>query len=368
MHLTRTQAEKRRLRAAWAVALIIGVVPNAVLGCSTETSGAVSTADASSGARTSNGGNSNGGEGNGGASSGGVSAGGTSSGGASNAGASNGGASVGGVTGTSGAGGVDGGVDGAMPAPDPCATALFCETFEGYSTGGPPGGDWTTQTNHGAITVSGSQHFGGLKAAEFSVEANSGAKTAFIRLSSASVFPVAGNAFFGRMMTRLESAPDRSVHWTFIQGGGLVPGETYHALYRYGGQHPVTLNSAFVGSQLMANYETPDSYSGNGPGSDCWDHADKVVLPTAQWACVEWQFDGPANTMRFWLDGAAVDSLTVQGTGEGCVNQPASFEWKAPTFDNVELGWESYQGDDARTLYLDDIVLSKNRVGCPPNP
>jgi hypothetical protein len=92
------------------------------------------------------------------------------------------------------------------------------------------------------------------------------------------------------------------------------------------------------------------------------------VLPTATWACVEWQFDGPNNTMRFWLDGAAVDALIVQGVGQGCVNQPASFEWKAPNFDNIVFGWESYQGDDARTLYIDDIVLATTRVGCPPKP
>ena len=65
----------------------------------------------------------------------------------------------------------------------------------------------------------------------------------------------------------------------------------------------------------MANYETPDSYSGTGPSTDCWKHASKVVIPAGKWSCAEWQFDGPNNTMRFWLDGAAVDSLTVTGTG-----------------------------------------------------
>jgi hypothetical protein len=75
--------------------------------------------------------------------------------------------------------------------------------------------------------------------------------------------------FYGRMMFRLESAPTASVHWTIIEGSGLVPvdGQSYHALYRYGGQQPVMNGTTFVGSQLMANYETPDSYSGTGPSS-----------------------------------------------------------------------------------------------------
>jgi len=125
--------------------------------------------------------------------------------------------------------------------------------------------------------------------------------------------------------------------------------------------------SAFVGSQLMANYETPDSYGSNpiGPGSDCWKHANKVVVPVGTWTCVEWQFDGPNNQMHLWLDGAAVDSLTVSGVGDGCVNQPATYPWTAPSFDHIDLGWESYQADAARTAWVDDVVLSKTRVGCP---
>jgi hypothetical protein len=203
---------------------------------------------------------------------------------------------------------------------------------------------------------------------KFVAAAGSSSKAAYIRLASTAsktIFPVTPNAFFGRMMFRLESAPTAAVHWTFLQGYGLVPGQTYHALYRYGGQHPVTNGSTFVGNQLMANYETPDSYSGNGPGSDCWKHASQIVVPVGAWSCAEWEFDGPTNTMRFWLNGAAVNSLTVTGTGSGCVTGAANQTWIAPTFERLDLGWESYQQDSARTIWIDDVVVSKTRVGCP---
>jgi len=170
------------------------------------------------------------------------------------------------------------------------------------------------------------------------------------------------------MMFRLESAPEESVHWTFIQSNGVVPGQSYHAIYRYGGQHPVTEGSTFVGNQLMANYETPDSYGGNGPSSDCWLHADKKVIPVGEWACAEWQFDGPNNTMRFWLDGEALEDLTMSGLGQGCVHQNASYPWSAPTFADLSIGWESYQGDDARALYIDDVIIDTEKVGCPSAP
>jgi len=206
----------------------------------------------------------------------------------------------------------------------------------------------------------------GTKSVKFVAAAASGSKTAYIRLASTamkSIFPVTPNVVYGRMMFRLEAAPTGDVHWTFLEGYGLVPGQSYHALYRYGGQHPVMNGGTFVGSQLMANYETPDSYSGTGPKSDCWAHANKVVIPEGKWSCAEWQFDGPNNTMRFWLDGAPVDTLTVVGAGQGCGT--ATAVWTAPTFERFDLGWESYQQDTARTIWIDDVVVSKTKIGCP---
>ena len=62
---------------------------------------------------------------------------------------------------------------------------------------------------------------------------------------------------------------------------------------------------------------------------------------------------------------ALFDTLTVAHKGQGCVHQDMSFEWKAPAFANVQLGWESYQQDAERTLYIDDVVIATTRVGCP---
>jgi len=151
-----------------------------------------------------------------------------------------------------------------------------------------------------------------------------------------------------------------------IAGLGVVPGQTYHSEYRYGGQMPITQNNTFAGSQLMANYETPDWYADKStPGSDCWRHSSARVLPSAKWTCVEWKFDGANNGMQMWLDGAPADDLTIMGHGDGCVNAANDFTWTAPTFASIDLGWESYQQDDARTAYIDDVVLSTTKIGCP---
>jgi hypothetical protein len=214
--------------------------------------------------------------------------------------------------------------------------------------------------------VDGTQHYSGAKAVKFTTEGKAGTKTAFIRLKSDGVFPSPGNAFYGRMMYFLEAAPTAAVHWTILQATGTVPGQAYRAQYRYGGQHPVMQEGMFVGSQLMANYETPDSYSGTGPSTDCWQHANQTVLPAGKWTCIEWQFDGPKNQLRFWLDEQPVESLSVNGTGQGCVGQAEGYVWTAPDFAELEIGWESYQEDGARTAYIDDLVISSAPIGCPP--
>jgi hypothetical protein len=288
-----------------------------------------------------------GGSGGGAPATGGVATGGTGAGGAPSA---KGGTSAGGTSAGAPAGG----------SADPCAGALFCDDFEDYDKGKSPGAPWAERVNSGTVAIDDTQHVSGSKSVKFTTDAKSSTKTAFLRLKSDSVFPVAGNLFYGRMMVRLESAPTESVHWTLLQATGTVPNQTYRSQYRYGGQHPVT-----GGSQLMANYETPDSYSGNGPSTDCWVHANMKVLPTAAWVCVEWEFDGPNDAMRFWMNDQALEDLSVNGTGQGCVSQSATYRWTAPNFEELEIGWESYQNDAARTLYIDDLVVSKTRVGCP---
>jgi hypothetical protein len=126
----------------------------------------------------------------------------------------------------------------------------------------------------------------------------------------------------------------------------------------------------FLGSQLMANYETPDQYGNppKGPSTDCYKHASKTIVPVGAWTCAEWRFDGKNNEMRFWLNGAEVSSLAVAGKGDGCVSQPADYTWIAPTWSRIDLGWESYQLDEARTMWIDDVVISKQPIGCPPMP
>ena len=253
-------------------------------------------------------------------------------------------------------------------APDPCANSFFCDDFESYPVGSPPGGMWTNNQNGGTVSVDTGRARSGTKSVKVVANMSSGYRSALISIAEASLLPPMSNVVYGRMMFFLESAPTGDVHWTFIDATGQVPGQNYHAVYRYGGQIPLMdSGGAFIGNQLMANYDTPNSYDSPpvGPSSDCWLHANTEVVPVGKWSCAEWEFDTPNNSMHFWLDGQPLTDLTMTGTGQGCVHQDASFEWLAPTLSQIDLGWESYQADDARTIWLDDVALGTERLHCP---
>ncbi len=271
-----------------------------------------------------------------------------------------------GSTGMPQGGGGAGGDDAAA-----CASALFCDDFETATAGQAPAAPWMVSQTNATVAVDTTRAFRGTQSVKASTVPTTGGmptyKRGFIGLAGAPVIPLPGQRVYGRMMFYLESAPTTNVHWTFVDGTGLVPGQDYSATYRYGGQLPVNEDGMFKGNQLMANYDTTDYYAtpSRGPQTDCYRHANGVVVPVGRWACAEWFFDGEANQMRFWLDGAELTDIQIDQTGTGCVAQPAEYVWQAPVFSRINVGWESYQADDARSLWIDDVVFSEQQVGCP---
>ncbi|HEU4583384.1 MAG TPA: hypothetical protein VFS67_34235 [Polyangiaceae bacterium] len=257
-----------------------------------------------------------------------------------------------------------------------CGSALFCDGFENFPAAAPPLAPWTAVQTNGTVVVDTSRAFRGgqsIKATTLSTEQTGQTyKRALIGLGAGSpVIPVPNNAFYGRMMFYLESAPEASLHWTFIDGTGPVPGAGYSSTYRYGGQLPVLEGTTFKGNQLMANYDTLQFYATPpvGPNTDCYKHADAKVVPVGKWSCAEWYFDGTNNQMKFWLDGTEITAIDIDQTGTGCTGADArdvqGYTWAGPTFAQIDLGWESYAADAERTIWIDDVVISQQQVGCP---
>jgi hypothetical protein len=213
-----------------------------------------------------------------------------------------------------------------------------------------PGGPWTANTNQGTVVVDSTRAWSGTHAVRVTVAGGTGTyRRAFLSTMGPPVFPLPGNAFYGRMMIWLNAAPAGSVHWTNIQAEGPVPGMGFRALSRYGGQ---------LQKRLMASYDT------QGVASDCWRHS-ATLMPEARWACMEWRFNGPNNETDFWLDGVALTDLTVIKRGDGCLNNGTNGDWLAPTYDTLFLGWEHYQQSIVHDMWIDDVGVSLQRLGCP---
>jgi len=231
-----------------------------------------------------------------------------------------------------------------------CTGALLCDDFESYT--GTPGGPWkVTKTKFGTVAIDGTQHRSGTKAVK--VTTSGGMDPDFYQLAYISlenIFPIANNAFYGRMMFYVTKAANDGVHWTMIEAEGAASAQGItNAQVRYGGQQQ---------QRLMANYDsTPKK-------SDCWQHS-ATKMPEAKWVCMEWYFDGATNTQKFWLDGKAIDDLTVADYGQSCLNQDTGEKWIYPTFSRVNLGWGSYAKDDPRQAWIDDVAIGSSKIGCP---
>lgn len=236
------------------------------------------------------------------------------------------------------------------PPQGDCSTALLCEDFEAYPAGQGPGGPWAVQEVQGSVLVDETRAVSGTRSVRFTTADGGGTfRRAFMSVQDAPVFPIEGNVMWGRMMVWLTAAPEGSVHWTNIQGEGDVEGMGFRALSRYGGQHD---------GRLMANYET------QGISTDCWQHSE-TVIPVGEWACFEWRFNGPNDEMSFWLDGTELDDLHVIGMGQGCVGNDTGGHWYSPIYDTLRLGWEHYQATPAKEMWIDDVAVDLERIGCP---
>ena len=217
-----------------------------------------------------------------------------------------------------------------------CPANSFCDSFEDMAVGETPGTPWGTERRgEPVIEVAGDEAYRGARSVKITAK---GRETAFLSLKGAPVFPLAGNIMYGRAIIKLETTPEKRVHWTIIEGKGASADGSHVIEYRYGGAKPIEEDGVHIGSRLMANYETP-----NGPKTDCWHSAkNRTVMPTDRWVCLAWAFNGRENGMKLWLDGDLLDDLSVNGVGQGCMHASDDHAWQAPIFDQINLGWETY--------------------------
>ncbi|MGV3622723.1 MAG: hypothetical protein ACO1OB_18030 [Archangium sp.] len=228
-------------------------------------------------------------------------------------------------------------------------TARFTDDFERYDAGARPTAPWTVSTSGGTVLVDTTRAHSGTSAIKVTTDGAMSYRRAYFSLGSA-FFPAQNNVFYGRMWVWLTAAPPQTTHWTHIsgEGTGMFNGTPFYSYVRYGGQYA---------KRLMANYDSQVFQS------DCWKHS-MTEFPEGRWSCMEWKFDGPDNRMDFWLDGTQVAPLTVDDRGSGCIKQGLDGGWVFPQFEKLQLGWEHYQTSDPVEMWVDDVALDEQRIGC----
>ncbi len=209
--------------------------------------------------------------------------------------------------------------------------ALICEDFEDELAADV----WNVEQSAG-----GSVHFedGAMRV---NLPASDSAHGA-IQLQSGNVFPVRGNHFFGRVQILIEPTAPTS-HSRILTAEGPLDGAP--ARYR------LDVNGGVLNSRYTHN-PTVEQHGG-------WRKLGRDAEVDV-WTCIEWEFDGQTNSMRYWFDG----ELDVDMEVDGAIEDPP---WVAPEFDDFELGYHTYQAagnGDNFDFWFDDLVLATERIGC----
>jgi len=232
-------------------------------------------------------------------------------------------------------------------APEGCTgTELFCEDFESLATGDPSSDTWSAVGN-GSLTIVDDRTFAGERALQVHTDENG---WAFMRVP----FSPPGNSFFGRMrvwVSEFPSAPNWA-HYTLVELRGSGGGTRVRPV---GGQF-VPESSGGPGAFWGIGAD-------GGPTGDWTNWRLSAPSEGGRWLCVEWELDASDNFIRLSVDGTDDEALTVDTTDHG----GADVDFVFPTFDEVFLGWQLYQGGptpNAYDVWIDDVVFDTTRVGC----
>jgi len=260
------------------------------------------------------------------------------------------------VVGAGGAAAPIGGAGGTVSVMGTCKTAAVCDDFEAGVVGQAPASPWT-RSGATKMAVSEDKAFSGKRSVKIEIAAGDGGE-ALLSRKDPNLFPVKDQLYM-RMMVFLDRAPAGSgLHWAFmqVQGAARDANNKVIGLASYGvGGHP---------SQFQSIYLLPTNSNGL---NDCWDYSSRSV-PTGKWVCMEWHLDVPKDAQEVWADGQMIPELsfTTQPSGStGCLNPQTGGKWLIPDISFARVGWIHYHTANAQTVWIDDVVMDKQRVGCP---
>jgi hypothetical protein len=221
--------------------------------------------------------------------------------------------------------------------------AFFCEDFEDLAVGTAQAtADWSPSGN-GSLSIDA----GTARGARSLLIQTNGNGNGRMQLNA---FSPPGNSFFGRMYLFMDQFPvaPAYAHFTLVEAAGNGAG----VIRPVGGQYIPDVNDTLWGPG-----------SDQGPTGDWTNWQETTPTEDGRWICMEWEMNSANSAINVWIDGQAKPELSVSRTVHG----GNAVDFVFPQFNRIWLGWELYQGGPTPSqfsLWLDDVVLSTQRVGC----
>jgi len=222
-------------------------------------------------------------------------------------------------------------------------SAFFCEDFETFAAGTPAANaKWRPE---GTLSIDGTMAKGGTRSLHLQPN---GGQNARIVLSS---FAPPGNSFYGRMNVFVQQFPTAPAysHFVLVEATGSS------------GEHVRP-----IGGQFIPEGNGPSTYWGvgsdQGATGDWTKWEPRIPTQDARWLCMEWRMNAADSSVRVLIDGTEQTALAVSSTNHG-----GNGTFNFPTFNGIWLGWWNFQAGTTPAqfnVWLDDIVLSTDRVGC----
>jgi hypothetical protein len=164
--------------------------------------------------------------------------------------------------------------------------------------------------------------------------------------------PKAGNTFFGRVLAYFDADPGMNTrgHWGAFVGMGKAAMQGAQDIeVRIGGQFDI----------LVVNYSPNDALQTSASRDGFYD--DGMRLPIRTWTCFEFEFDGGADELRVWIDGAEIDRLHVTDWSQ--FGHGLTPDW-SPEYDRLRIGYQSWNADTPIDVWYDAVAIDTQPIGC----
>jgi hypothetical protein len=276
---------------------------------------------------------------------------------------------TGGVGGTAaGTGGIQSGSGGATSTPDagsttgpvtikaggdskcPTGTAVICDGFENAAPGAT-GSDWASATAGVTVNTDMTKVYRGTKSLQITGTASVliTEKKTFTGTTKATNNALWGRVFFLSGVATAAGWPQGHTYFGALTGITNA-GDDFHFV---GGSRAKLL------AQIRLGTPASDRYT-DGSGKNATGTEPAFPLAAAGWQCWEWHVQ-PDDSYDFYINGTEVPEMKLVA---GKASYGGMTLTPMPIFGSLSIGWGDFGAGAAVTLWLDEVAIGPDRIGC----